>query len=297
MGLEAQTRYDVGRRGRTETRLRGNLEESLGSTPRRQDAHHSYAPPGVWVSEDGLPRTYASSVEFSRHSDNLRAVEKGLTQVERLHKQAIRASYEPSIDTLARLQYLTIGIMAEARLRKIAADPNGFNDRERELIRQTRSQLDKWLLAVELAFRRHHRVPIHLDVDAHTTSAVTEGQYRLIRDLLRNDLASVIEDRNKTAHAQWLWLLNSKETNFTGPAAAPYNYSALLARSNLIRSIGDLINTLVLSEVTFQRDYAKYVGLINVARGQLDGSYYPTFVARMMANVRAPSTSGPAASP
>ncbi len=72
-------------------------------------------------------------------------------------------------------------------------------------------------------------MPVHLDIDDASTSAVVAAQYALVSRLLTNDLATVIEDCNKTAHAQWRWHLNSKETAFVGAAPEPLNYSALFA--------------------------------------------------------------------
>ncbi len=90
-----------------------------------------------------------------------------------------------------------VGMLAEAHLRKIVSDPNGFNAKERRLLSQERSQLDRWLRAVELAFRRHYSIPIHLDITSPTATAVASGQYASLNGLLRNDLKDVIQDRNK----------------------------------------------------------------------------------------------------
>ncbi len=232
-----------------------------------------------------MAHRYASSPEFSKHSENLREVESGLRQVELLHKRAIREKRDAAIPTLSRLQYLTIGMMAEARLRKIVADPMGFNDRERQLIRQARSQVDQWVSVVDFAFRRQYAVPIHLEMHASGIADTYKAQHALINTLLLEDLAPVVEDRNKIAHAQWAWLLNSKETSFKGAAPGHLNYSALFARSTMIRAIGSLASSLVLSEPTFQRDYDKNVAEINRAKTQIDGSGYEDFVRKMLSKI------------
>lgn len=160
---------------------------------------------------------------FRKHSANLRAASAGMTQAERAHKAAIRRGDAPATDFAARMHQLMVGLLAEAHLGKIISDPGGFNAKERKLLSQEGSQIDRWLRAVELACRRHYGVPLHLEITVSTTAVGVPSQYAAINNLLRNDLETVVQDRNKLAHAQWQWLLNSKETAFTGSAAPPLN--------------------------------------------------------------------------
>lgn len=76
---------------------------------------------------------------YRKHSENARLVLKGLTQAERAHKAAIRSGQQVAIDFASRIHYMTVGLLAEALLRKLVADPSGFNDRERLLLAQERS--------------------------------------------------------------------------------------------------------------------------------------------------------------
>lgn len=228
-------------------------------------------------------KSYLGSEDFTKHSQDFRAVRKALTQVERLHKDAIRKGDVAATDTLARLHYFMIGLLAEAHLRKIIGDPNGFNDRERFALVRARSKIDQWTMAVDLAFRRHYGIPLHLGVDDSSAKAGVADQLALLNDLLTKDLAPVIEDRNKTAHSQWAWHLNTKETAFVEPARPPLNYSALFMRTKLILEIGNLVNVLTLSEWTFQRDFDAHIQRIGEARQGLDGQYYGEFVRRLHA--------------
>lgn len=102
---------------------------------------------------------------FSTHSENLRAVSAGLKQVQLLHKDAIRRGNEPRERYVARMRQFMVAVMAEAHLAKVIEDLTGFNTRERKLLYDCRSQFDRWLTAVELSFRRYHRIPIHLTLE------------------------------------------------------------------------------------------------------------------------------------
>jgi len=176
---------------------------------------------------------------------------------------------------------MTVGLLAENLLRKLLADPAGFNARERLLLSQERSQLARWKRAVELAFRRHYEIPIHLDIDASSAGAPVASQYGGLIDLLEGDLAEIIEDRNKIAHGQWGWLLNNPETAFTGAAPEPINYRAIQARSKLVREIAEVIEDLIVSEPTFARDYQRRVGRIQQLKGTLSGPDYPALVKQI----------------
>jgi hypothetical protein len=175
------------------------------------------------------------------------------------------------------MHQLMVGMLAEAHLRKIVSDPDGFNPKERRLLSQERSQLDRWLRAVELAFRRHYSIPIHLDINASTSTAVASSQYTNLNSLLRNDLNNVIQDRNKIAHGQWEWFLNNNETALLGHAPLPLNYLASHRRSAVIKNLAGIIHALVVSERTFQRDYASFYQNITDMQSKINGADYPAF--------------------
>jgi hypothetical protein len=223
---------------------------------------------------------------FRKHSENLRAVAAGLKQAERAHKQVLRKGDpddldkgdKAAVDFAARMHQLMIGLYAEAQLRKIVSDPGGFNTKEQDLLRQKRGQLNRWLRAVEFAFRRHYSVPLHLEIDESTTAVGVPNQHATIRSLLCDDLGPIIEDRNKLAHAQWRWLLNNKETRFNGVADEPLNYLAAARRSEVITYLAGLIHTLVVSEPTFRRDYDRLYEAITRTRAAIDGTDYVQFV-------------------
>lgn len=223
---------------------------------------------------------------YRKHSDNARLVLRGLTQAERAHKVAIGGGQQVAIDFAARVHYMTVGLLAESLLRKLIADPAGFNTRERSLLGQERSQLSRWKRAVELAFRRHYSVPIHREIDASSVTAVVTSQFSALINLLEGDLAEIIEDRNKIAHGQWAWILNNKETAFTGPALPLLNYRQIEARSKIVREIAELIEDLIVSEPTFARDYNQRFHRVQHLRTTLPGADYPQLVQQLKARRR-----------
>ncbi|HEY3684632.1 MAG TPA: hypothetical protein VGL93_16480 [Streptosporangiaceae bacterium] len=228
---------------------------------------------------------YRTSPEFRKNSDNLRAVRKELVQIERAHKRAIRESDGPAIGAFARLHGLLIGIFAENMLRKIASDPNGFNDRERELLRRAGSQNQKWLDAVELATRRHYGVLFHIPLSERSLGQPTYARYGEICRLLTVDLQSLISDRNKTAHGQWVWHFRDRnERAFKQDSAPdPENYWKLYQKSKMIATIGSIVYLLAVSEPTFDREYTMLIDDLEGARCAIQDTSYESFAAQLKA--------------
>jgi hypothetical protein len=189
------------------------------------------------------------------------------------------------------MHQLMVGMLAEAYLRKIVSDPDGFNAKEKKLLSQERSQLERWKRVVEFSFRRHYSVPIHLEITETTTGIGIPSQYANIQALLQDDLSEVVQDRNKIAHAQWAWILNYAETNFDKSAAPPLNYLASQRRSVVIKDLARIVYVLVVSEPTFQRDYQSAYQAITATHAVINGADYPQYLAELQARRRISNSS------
>lgn len=228
---------------------------------------------------------FPSTPEFSKHSENYAAVKSELTQIALLHKQAIRNGKSPAIAAISRVHTLQVGVLAEAMLRKIAVDPTGFNDHERNVLWQVKDQTSRWKKAVELAFRRHFRVLLHLPLDEQTLGAQVSARQQQVQELLETHIKPVIEVRNKIAHGQWIWQLASRSENQFLARSATYdaNYIATAKTHETVELIGSLVYVLVVSAPTFDRDYGDILSKLDAARLELDGHSYAAFVEHLKA--------------
>ncbi|MEU0620724.1 hypothetical protein ABZ329_07700 [Streptomyces rubiginosohelvolus] len=233
----------------------------------------------------GYPKLPADH-PFRKHSQNLSTLVSGLRQAERIHKQMIRQGDVPGIAFSRRMHSLMVGMIAEARLRKIAHDPNGFNGRERELLAGSKSQIERWKSAVDFAFRRQYAIPMHLEIQNSGVEAAVISRHAIIMEMLDGDLRPIIEGRNKTAHGQWVWELNSSETNFKGRAADPVNYLAISRRGEVIDNLAEIVHILIVSEPAFQREFDRLYGKIISLRSAIDGEDYPNFEADIRSSRR-----------
>lgn len=228
--------------------------------------------------------SYARSDEFSKNAENLAAILKVSTQLDRLHKTALRRRSQPEIAAMAETQYLYLGIEAEARLRKIVSDPTGFDLTDRQKIRSCKSQIDRWLKAVDLSFGDHYNAMVKNRFAADVLPDTVRQRHTIIREMLDKELRPVIENRNKIAHGQPRWQLKSQSDFDFKSSSAPLEYGDywdLKHRRLMLSAIGDVVLTLVVSMPTFERDFQKYNAAFDAARSNIlancDGSQYQAF--------------------
>lgn len=227
--------------------------------------------------------TFPRSVPFSRHSENLSEVKNTIVQLQRLHKAEIRSTgsfrnpdiAQPSVLAIRRVHLLLVGIMAEATLKKVIADPTGFSDQEREIIWGRNTQELQWRKTVELAFRRHYGVASSGTLNNSSLGAVPNAQRLMLLALIRDQLQPVITDRNKIAHANWIWQLKSQSNDefvLNPRNHATYDYCRIEALNKATQALGALVYLLAVSEPTFQRDYDKQLAIIERAKFVIDDS-------------------------
>ncbi len=134
---------------------------------------------------------------YEYHVANLRELELAISHAARLARTAI-SSLDPqqSLNSLLRLYAFLVGAWAECRLRKLLHEEFGFSDNERLLVMSKASQLEQWQQTVDLAFRKHYKIPKAI-LDQHTLGVTSAARRGALQDVLNNELKIVIEIRNK----------------------------------------------------------------------------------------------------
>jgi hypothetical protein len=194
---------------------------------------------------------------YTFHVANLRSIDIALKNTAISSRRAISEENEKSVDSFVRLYAFLLGAWAETRLKKLLFEPTGFQSSERQVVLSQSSQLEHWQKAVEVAFRKQYKIP-SATLNKDTLPYTAFARYSEILDILNNELRSVIEIRNKLAHGQWIYPLNSDGTEVE---TAKYrqlikeNLPSLQYKLNLISSIAYIIHDLVVSINTFERDF------------------------------------------
>lgn len=111
-----------------------------------------------------------------------------------------------------------------------------------------------------------------------------DSRYSTISDMLENDLRPIIELRNKLAHGQWVYPLNSRGNDVAQKqmdALRQENLLSLQFKKNLVSKLADLVHDLVVSLPTFQRDFDKNYAHIEDTRRNLQTRSYESWVKQM----------------
>ena len=227
---------------------------------------------------------------YAHHVANLRELELAISHTARLARVAI-ASRDPqqSLRSLLRLYAFLVGAWAECRLLKLLHEESGFSDDERSAILAKSTQGEQWGETVDFAFRKHHKVP-KAPLDERILGVAHAARRSALHDVLNNELRIVIEIRNKLAHGQWVYPLNSD-----GTAVEPEKYKqinkenlqSLQFKFDLLGHLADAAHDLVVSPQTFERDFEMHFRKLFQVRTNLRTKNYAKYETSLINSRRA----------
>ncbi|MBU7438600.1 hypothetical protein [Paraburkholderia fungorum] len=223
---------------------------------------------------------------YRYHTENLRALKTAKGQIAPLAKAAIATQSKTELSSLLRLYAFLVGAWAEVRLQKVLYEPTAFTDAERTSIRSIDAQLEQWKRVVEVAFRKHYAIAEKAALSPNL-NFTARARYEAIIELLNSDLKLVITVRNRLAHGQWAYALTSScdavENNMMKELKQE-NFLSLQFKDDLIGYIAELINTLVVSQATFERDFDKLYKKMEQIRINLHRRKYSKYATLLITN-------------
>lgn len=222
---------------------------------------------------------------YSYHVANLRELEAALGNVARPSRAAI-ASKDPerSLRTLLRLYAFLLGAWAECRLKKLLHEEFGFSEAERESILSYGTHLEQWQATIDGAFRKHYILP-NAELNARTLGVTASARRDALLEVLNNDLRVVIEIRNKLAHGQWIYPLNSEGTQVEQDKYRLINKENLLSlefKLAMLQHLADAVHDLVVSPRTFERDFDGHFKMLFQAQTNLKRRDYEKYAQSLI---------------
>ncbi|MFQ5852626.1 MAG: hypothetical protein ACE5JU_18870 [Candidatus Binatia bacterium] len=217
------------------------------------------------------------------HVENLRTIDTALQRVTRSLRDAISRSDDETTFAFVRLYALMLGAWAECRLSKLLYEPNAFNESERHCIRERSTQFDRWSVTVEIAFRKHYHVP-RATLSESTLSHSVYARYSSLVKMLNEDLLPTIQLRNKLAHGQWRYPLNSEGDDVAQEQMDVLRNENLLSlqfKRKLLNYLSDVIHDLVVSRPTFERDFDDHYRAIVQTRQNLRNRSFSSYIQKM----------------
>lgn len=222
---------------------------------------------------------------YGYHVANLRELDAALTNVARPARAAI-ASNDPerSLRTLLRLYAFLLGAWAECRLKKLLHEEFGFADAEREAILAYGTQLEQWQAAVDAAFRKHYKLP-NAELNARNLGVAASARRDALLGILDYDLRIVVEIRNKLAHGQWIYPLNSEATQVEQDKYKLINKENLLSlefKLAMLQHLADAVHDLVVSPRAFERDFESHFRRLFQAQANLRRRPYEKYAQSLV---------------
>ncbi len=226
---------------------------------------------------------------YKYNVDNHRRVEQSLNNIEVHLRKAISQKDEKVQESLLPLYMLLIAVSAEARLIKIICEPKAFENDEITTIMETKSHIDRWCKVVDTAFYKSHgKKPI----TDPTIPRTAFNMHKDLIDLLKNELKTVIEIRNKLAHGQWEYPFKNWQSSFDinkidiatniKKAFEKENFLTLKFKRSLIYFSLNIVKDLVVSRRTLKRDFDEYYKRIIITRINLKKRSYDKYSSSLI---------------
>lgn len=219
------------------------------------------------------------------HRANYDQVDSAVKQLERAVRAAVGRNDIPATVHLTNTLMMMVAVKAEARLNQILYLPDGFNETQRRTVLGQRSLYEKWQSAVEVSFRAKFSVPPSLAV-RDTLLHSDLARYDTIVAFLSSELQSIIHLRNKLAHGQWLYPLNSEMTEISSDLmkfVKRENCVTLFLRNEALIAIGNIVSDLIQSQRLFQSRFDTHYLRVQKVQRKLVNVDYEAYKKRVRA--------------
>lgn len=217
------------------------------------------------------------------HVTNLQTIEQAMNRIARSLRETISKGEDAAVRSFVCLYALLLGAWAECRLRKLIYEPQGFDNLERDKIFAIDTQFGQWQTAIEMAFRKQYKIP-RAPLTQNILPHSAFSRYKTLSEMLKDELQPIIELRNKLAHGQWIYLLNSEGDDIAQTQMNKLRVENLLSlqfKRNLITYLSSVIHDLVVSKPTFERDFDNHFRAIIETKRNLLHRNYDDYVEKM----------------
>ena len=141
-----------------------------------------------------------------------------------------------------------------------------------------------WLFTIELAFRKRYNIP-RAQLSESSLNHSIHSRYTSIVEMVDLDLRSIVEVRNKLAHGQWRYPLNSDNNDVSQEhmdSLRKENILSLQYKKQLINHLSNIIHDLVVSKPTFERDFDRHYMFIVNTRMNLKSRDYNDYKEKLI---------------
>lgn len=212
------------------------------------------------------------------HKKNRTRTRHGITHLNRALNSALRRDEEDSAYIHVRCLLILWIAYFETSINCILHSANQLTYRERRLIVAKHSLLDKWLLLLDVCFRKYYMPTRKRNFTKLNLGATNFYRYKELKMVLQNQVGPLIEVRNRLAHGQWHIAFNNEGTDKSQDLTShiwKLTKKDILYIKSLIYSVVSLLTELTCSRASFEKKFDNYIKRIEAAReyGQLRFNY------------------------
>lgn len=197
---------------------------------------------------------------YEYHCENLRALEKAITNIELTLRNYLSIRDEVNSKTYTRILSHLVNSWVEVRLLKLVYEPDAFTDEKKLKILSPKLSLEeRWKAALNSSFCKAFSIKDYRKiVTSPNVQFGARKQYEALNERIEKDLLPSYEVRNRVAHGQWIYAFTTDLLNINEDLMRDINTENILVlqfRLALFKSLAQIIHDLAVSKKTFERDF------------------------------------------
>jgi hypothetical protein len=211
------------------------------------------------------------------HGKNRQRISRSITHINRSLNEAIRTNNHELEFINVRIIIFLYASYIECSLEYIVEFYGSQIDLQlKNKIQNSRTHIDKWKLILDEMFKKHY---LNSKIKSYSIANLGHAayhRYQYLLSVINNDIASIIEIRNKIAHGQWAIALNNdgndKNQNITTKLWTLSKKDTMLVKTTTTNFL-KIMNELVASKKAFENIFEKYTNKIEKNRQEYETKY------------------------
>lgn len=210
------------------------------------------------------------------HIANRQQIDKALTQINLVLNDALKSNNTAKEYAATRLLVFLWMSWAETSLNALIYKHPHVTEDIRTKVLSARKEIDKWHILIDEFFKKHYLSKKQTSITRRIMGHSPYARYLSLKEIIEKEVNIFIEIRNRLAHGQWKIALNTEATNksqdITTKLWALSKKEILYLKSTLV-NLNKILNDLICSKATFERDFDAYISRIDKTKYDFDENF------------------------
>ncbi len=224
---------------------------------------------------------------YKFHCSNLRKISASIKLIQRDLRESISTKNSKNEFLYTRLLSQLVSTWIETRLNKLIEEPSCYVDAEKKLIRKQRTQMDKWMTALNISVCKANSLAFSnkIRVIEKNLPFIEKSKYKEIKEVIKKDLLSSTQIRNKLAHGQWEYAFLSDFSSIDPEITKNIrmeNIVTIQLKMKMFETLTNIIHDLVASPSTYNRDFNSNHKKLMSQKNNFHGRDYSSYKESMI---------------